>query len=130
MVEALRNCRLLKYFQLSSMRQQIDILQFLVRSWDPTDQGFHIKDKVIPFTIDDIYFLTGLSRRGAPISLSGFSKGGESMRDYIQEFCQESAQPSRDRNINIRDVSDLPLRSIFFTISKLVSSTMLHLENR
>ena len=69
-VEALKNCGLLKYFRLSGMRQQIELLQFLVHAWDPTDQVFHIRDKVVPITIDDIYFLTGLSRRGAPISLS------------------------------------------------------------
>ena len=82
-VEALRNCGLLKYFRLCSMWQQIELLQFLVCSWDPTDHAFHIRDKVIPFTIDDIYFLIGLLRWGAPISLSGFAKGGELVRDYI-----------------------------------------------
>ena len=65
-VDALTNCGLLKYFRLSNMQQQIELLQYLVRSWDPTDQVFHINGKMIPFTIDDIYFLTGLSRRGAP----------------------------------------------------------------
>ena len=84
MVEALRNCGLLKYFRLPGMRQQTEILQFLVRSWDPIDQTFHIRDKVVSITIDDIYFLTGMSRRGAPISLLGFARGGESVRDYIR----------------------------------------------
>jgi len=85
---------------------------------------------VIPFTIDDIYFLTGLSRWGAPISLSGFDEGGESVRDYIQQFCQEGAQPSRDRKINIRDVSDLPLRTTLFTLTKLAGNATLHLANK
>ena len=129
-LEALRNCGLLKYFQLSSMQKQIELLQFLVCSWDPTNQTFHIRDKVIPFTIDDIYFMTRLSRRGAPISLSGFTRGGESVREYIRQFCREGAQPRRDRKINIRDVSDLPLRMILFTLSKLASRVTLHLENR
>ena len=44
-VDALRNFGLLKYFRLSSMRKQIELLQFLLRSWDPTDQAFHIRDK-------------------------------------------------------------------------------------
>lgn len=107
----------------------MELLQFL-RSCDPNDQSFHIRDKVVSITIDDIYFLTGLSRRGAPISLSGFAKGGESMRDYIRQFCQSGAHSSRDGKINIRNVSDLPLRKILFTISKLVGRATLHLVNR
>jgi len=86
-VDALRNCGLLKYFRLSSMRQQIELLQYLVFSWNPTDQVFHIRGKMILFTIDDIYFLTGLLRQGAPISLFGFTRRGESVRDYIRQFC-------------------------------------------
>lgn len=82
-VEALKDCGLLKYFRLSKVRQQLELLQFLVHSWDPTEQVFHIGDKVLPILIDDIYFLTGLSRCGALISLSGSAYGDESMRDYI-----------------------------------------------
>jgi len=52
------------------------------------------------------------------------------MRDYIRHFYLDDVTPSRDGNINIRDVSDLPLRSILFTISKLAGSVTLHLANR
>ena len=37
MVEALRNCGLLKYFWLFGMKQQIELFQFLVDSWDSID---------------------------------------------------------------------------------------------
>ena len=82
-VRALRDCGLLKYFKLSGMRQQIELLEFLVHAWDPKIEAFHIKNQVVPITIEDVYFLTGLSRRGFPISLSGSTIGGESVRDYI-----------------------------------------------
>ena len=87
-IKALKNCGLIKYFKLSGMRQQIELLYFLVHEWDPLDQNFHITDKMVPITIDDIFFLTRLLRRGAPISLSRFSCGGESVRDYIRLFCR------------------------------------------
>ena len=51
------------------------------------------------------------------------------MRDYIRQFCRPSTQPSKDGKINIRDVSDLPLRMILFTIARLFGSVTLHLEN-
>ena len=87
-VEALRNCGLLIYFKLSRMRKQIELLQFLVAAWDLTDQTFNIRDKMVHITIKGIYFLTKLSRQGTPISLSRFSRGGVSVRDYIIQFCR------------------------------------------
>lgn len=82
-VEALKNCGLLKYFRLFGMRQQSELLQFLVHAWDSIDQAFHIRDKVFPILIHDVYFLIELLRCGAPISLSSSSRGGESMKDYV-----------------------------------------------
>lgn len=79
----------------------MDLLQYLVHAWDPIDQVFQIRGKSIPITIEDIYFLTGLSRRGAPLSLSGLARGGESVRDYIHQFFREGSQPSRDGKIDI-----------------------------
>lgn len=76
-IKALKNCGLLIYFKLSRMRQKIELLQFLVHEWDSIDHTFHIRDKMVPITIDAIYFLTALSRRGAPISLSRLARGGE-----------------------------------------------------
>lgn len=85
---------------------------------------------MVPIIINDVYFLTWFSRRGSLVSLSGFSRGGESVRDYIQQFCRPSTQSSKDGKINIMDVSDLPLRTIIFTITKLAGSVTLHLVNR
>lgn len=112
------------------MRQKIELLQFLVHAWNLIDQAFHIGDKVVPIVIDYVYFLTGLFRRGARISLSGFSHGGESVRDYIRLFCWPGTYPSKDGKINIRDVSELPLRTILFTAAKLAGSVTLCLANR
>ena len=82
-VRALIDCGLLKYFHLSGMRQQIEILEFLVRAWDLDIEAFHIRNRVVPIIVEDVYFLTGLLRRGFPISLLGFSLGGEMVRDYV-----------------------------------------------
>ena len=59
-VRALRYCGLLKYFKLSGMRQQIELLEFLVRAWDPMIEAFHIKNQVVPIIFEDVYFLIGL----------------------------------------------------------------------
>ena len=129
-VNALRNCGLLKFFRISSMRHQINLLQYLLDAWDPTSQVFQIRDKYIPLTVVDIYFLIGLSRRGAPISLSGSARGGESVRDYICRYCKDGSQPSKDGKINIRDVTDESLRTILFTFARVAGSVALHVANR
>ena len=82
-VQFLRDCGLLKYFHLSGMRQPIELLEFLVRAWDPTIEEFHIRNKVVPITMEDVYFLIGFSRRVLPISLSGSTLRGENVRDYV-----------------------------------------------
>ena len=87
MVRALGDCGLLKYFIISGLRQNMELLEFLVCSWDPTIETFHIGDKVVPILVEGIFFLTGLSRRGSPISLSGSALGGETVRDYILQHC-------------------------------------------
>lgn len=129
-MDALRNCGLLNFFRLSSTRQYIRLLWYILHAWDPIDQVFQIKVKSIPFTIKDIYFLMGLSRRGTPLSVLGFARGGESMKDYIHQFYRYGSQPSRDGKINIQDVTDQPLRTIIFTLARLAGSTYLHLVNR
>ena len=103
MVNALWNCGLFKFFRISCMRQQINLLQYFLDAWDPTTQEFQIRGKSIPLTVLDINLLTRLSRRGAPIPLSGSARGGEYVRDYICRYCREGSQPSKDGNINIRD---------------------------
>ena len=56
--------------------------RILVQAWDPAIEAFHIKNQVFSITIEDVYFLTGLSRRGLPISLTGSTVRGEIVRDY------------------------------------------------
>ena len=91
---------------------------------------FQIRGKSIPLTIVDIYFLTGLSRRGAPISLSDSARGGESVRDYIRRYCREGSQLSKDNKIIIRDVTDRSLRTILFTFGRMAGGAALHVANR
>lgn len=56
-VRALRDCGLLKYLHLSGMRQQIELLEFLVLAWDLTIEAFEIRNKVAPIMVEDVYFI-------------------------------------------------------------------------
>ena len=67
-VNVLQNCCLLKFFRISSMRQQINLLQYLLDAWDPTSQAFQIRGKSIPLIVVDIFFWPAY-RGGVPPSL-------------------------------------------------------------
>jgi hypothetical protein len=53
------------------MRSQRRLLEYLVDMWDVEQQVFHVGVHVLSLDIEDIYFLTGLSRCGTWVSLTG-----------------------------------------------------------
>jgi len=68
---ALRGCGLLKFFLTPCLRAQPNLLELLIRAWNPEDGKFIIRGQDIEFHSTDIYFLTGLSRRGERPILEG-----------------------------------------------------------
>jgi hypothetical protein len=60
-IVSLRDCGLLKYFRIPSMRAQVRLLEYLARMWDLDPQVFHVGVHSLSLDIEDIYFLTGLS---------------------------------------------------------------------
>jgi hypothetical protein len=75
-IAALRDCGLLKYFHIPGMRAQVRLLEYLVHMRDPDQQVFNVGAQTLSIDIKDIYFLTGLSRRGYYVSLTGSRGGG------------------------------------------------------
>jgi hypothetical protein len=68
---AFKNCGLLKYFKIHNMRKEVLLLEYLIGLWDNVEQAFFIGTHMLDIELDDVYFLTGLLRREAPILLSG-----------------------------------------------------------
>ena len=69
-IEALWNCRLLKYFRIPGMKVHIRLLEYIIDIWDLDQEHFVVGVHILPIEVEDIYFLTGLSMRGSPIVLS------------------------------------------------------------
>ena len=65
----LRNCGLVKFFEVPGMRAQPALLEHIISLRDADLRVFRVGDETLTLEIDDIYFLTSLSRSGAPISL-------------------------------------------------------------
>ena len=73
----------------------------------------------------DIYFLTELSRRGIPLSLTGPRGGEMSVNDLIDEYCIVKTR-SQGGKIMIKHIVDRPLRNVSFTIENVAGSRVYH----
>ena len=75
-----------------------------------------------------MYFLTGLSKRGVPISFIGQRELPEQVDVYLARHCALGARLVGGR-IPIKDIRDLPLRSILFAITSVTGSISAHLAS-
>ena len=85
-MRALRECGLLKYFRVSSMRAHVCLLDHLVHMWDPEKQNFQVGTHILIIDVEDIYFLTRLSQRGSLILLTSPRGEDMSIDDLIYEY--------------------------------------------
>ena len=126
----LRDCGLLKFAQTSSMRAQLPLLHRIIEWWDPDEGLFHVGDQTLTIDRDDIYFLTGLSRRGLPVNLRGSSADvGDTVDSLILQYCVPGSKKSSNQ-LKIADVRDQGLRMILFTITRAAGSLQPHLASR
>ena len=94
MVDALRQCGLLNYFRISSMRSETSLLQLLIRYWDPDHLLFMVDDEPLLMEVEDIYFLKSLSCQGREANLRGAGRGEAALtiQEYITIYCKEGTQ--------------------------------------
>jgi hypothetical protein len=125
-IVSLRDCGLLKYFCIPGMRAQVRLLEHLVWMWDPDQQVFNVGAHTLTIDIEDIYFLTGLSRRGSHVSLIGSRRGGMKMSEYCREYCVPEAERQKGK-VAIWGVTDITLHTILFTIARMAGSVAPHM---
>ena len=107
------------------MRAQVDLLTWLVNKWDVQNQCFVIVGHQLKIELEDIYFLTGLSKRGKPLSIFGARPGGQSVASLQLEFFNDESNP-RDKRIDIKTIIHHELKVIAFTVTKLCGTAALH----
>lgn len=129
-VAMLHDCGLLKFFQTSSMRVQLPLLTRIIEWWDLEEGSFHVGDQTLTIDWDDIYFKTGLSRRGHPVNLRGAATDvGDTMEALIEQCCVPSSRELSNQ-LKIADVQDQGLKMILFTITRATGSLQPHLASR
>ena len=87
-LNSLRQCGLPNFFFTANMQAQPRLLQTLVRHWDPEQGVFDLQDEILEITMEDIYFIIGLLRRGVAMILtnSGHGVGALSVQDYVNTY--------------------------------------------
>ena len=80
---------------------------------------------ILTVEVEDIYFLTGISRRGAPNSLTGSCGRGITTRELIDRHYVPSTGTSR-KKIPIRAVTDRDLHIVLFTMQRVAGSQGVH----
>jgi hypothetical protein len=79
------------------MRAQVRLLEYLVHMWDPDQQVFHVGVHTLSLDIEDIYFLTRLSRHGHYVSLTGSKGGGMPTSEYCRIHCVPEAERKKGK---------------------------------
>ena len=70
------------------MRLNFHLLEFLINYWDHDLGAFELQGEILDITLEDIYFISGFSQRGAPVNLEGTGRGGDllSVQNYIDTY--------------------------------------------
>ena len=116
-MNALRNCGLKKFILTPCLRAQPELLQYLISIWDVDEQVFKLRDQVLELEVSDVYFITGLSRRGPVPILTGSRTSGENMEQVMERVCPGAQTGSGSGKVDIHTIEDLALRVVLHTIT-------------
>ena len=105
------------------------LLEHILHMWNPEKQYFEVGAHVLKIEVEDIYFLTGLSRWGAPISLISSRGGDITTQELINRHCIPGTR-TLGKKIPIKAVVDGPLRTVLFTMQRVAGSQGVHQESR
>ena len=122
---ALTQCGLVKFFLCPFMRAQPRLLNALVDYWHPDADAFMIEGQSLTPTTEDIYFLTGLSRRGEPVNLHTFPTGTRKVSELIAEYCVAGTSQGTSW-VPVNSVISLTLQTILSLIGRITGSTAHH----
>ena len=127
-LQALQRSGLLNFYCTSNMRAQVHLLETLVGLWDHDLGLFDLQGKTLEFTVDDIYFITKLSRRGTPVNLEGIGWGSDPLS--VQYYVNTNFFPETKKlgtQIPILQITSFPLKVMVSMVARVAGSSMFHL---
>jgi hypothetical protein len=69
------------------MKANTRCLRCSLITWSVEDDAFMIDQMPLRIEVEDIYFITGLSRRGEVVHSRGRTRGSLSIEDYVHIYC-------------------------------------------
>jgi hypothetical protein len=84
-----------------------------------------LEGKSLTPTTENIYFLTGLSRRGDPINLRTFPPGPHNIEELIGLHCEVGTKKVGSQ-VPIHKINNLSLKFIVLLIGRITGSVALH----
>jgi hypothetical protein len=121
----LTQCGLVKFFLCPFMHAQPRLLNALVDYWHPDAEAFMIEGQSLVPTTEDIYFLTGLSRRGEPVNFQTFPAGPSKVSELIVEYC-EAGTDQGSSSIPVSRITSLTLQTILSLIGQITGCMAVH----
>lgn len=95
------------------------MLHYLISLWDVDRDIFLIEDQELELEVADMYFITGLSRRGERVQLFVSHHGGESTNSSIRRHCL-GVETTVSEKVKILSIENIPLKKILHTIACIV----------
>ena len=68
-MQVLQQSGLIKLFCTSNMWASVRLLEHLINYWDHDLGSFDLQGEISKVSVEDMYFIIGLSRRGIPVNL-------------------------------------------------------------
>jgi len=91
---------------------------------------FNLDGKPLRIEVEDIHFLTGLSRRGEVVNLKARGdRSGMNIEDYITTHCIAGIEKV-GRQLPIRAINNLSLNIVVLVLKQITGSISLHHASR
>ena len=84
----LMQCGLLRFFLCPFMHEKPRLLNALIDYWHPDAEAFMLEGQSLVPTTKDIYFLTGLSRRGELVNFQTLPSRPHNIAGLIALYCE------------------------------------------
>ena len=124
--QALCACGLYKFWCLGGLRAKPRLLQMVVDYWDPDSDSFQIDRMSLTIEVEDIYFITGLSRWGEVVNLRSHGlRGGLTIDEYIAVYYYPDTEKVGSQ-IPTNSIQVLGLKAILLTLGRIAGLASLH----
>lgn len=107
------------------MKANTRLIELLIHYWIAENDAFMIDQIPLRIKIDDIYFITGLSRRGEIVHSTGKMRGSPNVEDYVHIYCRGHSKKI-GISILIKNVESLSLKILLFSIARVNGFSTLH----